>query len=413
MYNFSYLLTQKQRNDVIASISDLFIYDAGLTYALTNDAFQICIALSNIARRSISASTLFMNVLYYGSQNLTTVGTLTNVATAKTAKNVGAIVGGVIGGVVGLCLLITVIAILVTLVLIFRRKHVDTKSEVPESLIPLASDIEQPVTPRELVDQVEIELKQEKPLKAEVVEEQLNKQELVVIQSSPAEEDISLAIEKDLGKVSQDMKETLRSMKEAVFNFRKQVAQLTNTQLHELISYKIPPEAVLRVVRAAGIILDYPVNVLQTWDGCRKLLKDQFLRKLANYDPTSVQDAKKFKKVNKELQDLTYELCNQKGSRIAGLVYLFCATSLQVNESATELRKHIANKQKAEMIEQPNEEVQNLATESDIETEQQKEVRDSALQQHSLTESEVVTPQEITYDIVDVQEGNRDSANLN
>jgi hypothetical protein len=407
MYNFSHLLTHKQRNDVIASISDLFIYDAGLTYALINDAFQICIALSNIARRSISASTLSMNVLYYGSQNLTTVGTLTNVVTAKTTTNVGAIVGGVIGGVVGLCLLITVIAIIVTLVLIFRRKHVNTKSEVSKSLIPLAPDIEQPVTPQELVqvDQVEIELKQEKLL--EVVEEQPNNQELVIIQSSPAEEDIFLAIEKDLGEISQDMKETLRSMKESVFNFRKQVAQLTNTQLYELISYKIPPEAVLCVVRAAGIILDYPVNVLQTWDGCRKLLKDQFLRKLANYDPTSVQDAKKFKKVNKELQDLTYELCNQKGSRIAGLVYLFCATSLQVNESATKLRKHITNKQKAEVIEQPNEEVQNLATQSDVETEQQKDVQDSALQQHSLTESEVATPQEITYN---TQESNQEAS---
>jgi hypothetical protein len=53
-------------------------------------------------------------------------------------------------------------------------------------------------------------------------------------------------------------------MKESVLNFRKQVAQLTNTQLHELISYKIPPEAVLRVVRAAGVILDYPANALQT-----------------------------------------------------------------------------------------------------------------------------------------------------
>jgi hypothetical protein len=272
----------------------LFIYDAGLTYALTNDAFQICIALSNIARRSISASTLSMNVLYYGSQNLTTVGTLTNVVTAKTATNVGAIVGGVIGGVVGLCLLITVIAIIVTLVLIFRRKHVNTKSEVPESLIPLAPDIERPVTLQELVqvDKVEIELKQEKLSKAEVVEEQPNKQELIIIQSLPAEEDISLAIEKDLGEISQDMKETLRSMKETVFNFRKQVAQLTNTQLHELISYKIPPEAVLRVVRAAGVILDYPVNALQTWDECPKLLKDQFLRKLANYDPASVQEEK-------------------------------------------------------------------------------------------------------------------------
>jgi hypothetical protein len=86
---------------------------------------------------------------------------------------------------------------------------------------------------------------------------------------------------------------------------------------------------------------------------------------------------------------LTYELCNQKGSRIAGLVYLFCATSLQVNESATKLRKHITNKQKAEVIEQSNEEVQNLPAQSDIETEQQKDAQDSALQ-HSLIESEVV-----------------------
>jgi hypothetical protein len=171
---------------------------------------------------------------------------------------------------------------------------------------------------------------------------------VVTIESTPAEEEVLLAIEKDLGEFTQEMKESLRTMKESVFNFRKQVAQLNITQLHELMSYKTPPDVVLRVVRSAGLILDYPVNALQTWEGCRKLLKDQFLRKITNYDPTVIQDVIKFKKVKKELNDLTYELCLQKGSHVAGLVFMFCATSLQVNESATKLRNQLKSKRHAE-----------------------------------------------------------------
>jgi hypothetical protein len=121
-----------------------------------------------------------------------------------TVTNVGAIVGGVIGGVIGLCLLITVIAVIVTLVLIFRRKHVNTKSEVPENH---DVDIERPAILHEPVqiDQVEIEIDQEKPLEAEVVQEQSVEQEQVIIQSLPAEEEVSLAVEKELGEISQDM----------------------------------------------------------------------------------------------------------------------------------------------------------------------------------------------------------------
>jgi hypothetical protein len=230
MYNLSHLLTQKQRNDVIASISDLFIYDAGLTYALTNDAFQICIALSNIARRSISASTLSMNVLYYGSQNLT-VGTLTNVVTAKTATNVGAIVGGVIGGVVGLCLLITVIAIIVALVLILRRKHVNTKSEVPENHdvekgditeIPLALehvDTEQPAILHEPVqiDQVKIEINRNKPLESEVLESyDAKKNDESLISLVPEQIDIEQPVQVDQIGIKLDQKNPLEVEPESV-----------------------------------------------------------------------------------------------------------------------------------------------------------------------------------------------------
>jgi hypothetical protein len=114
-----------------------------------------------------------MNVLYYGRQNLTTVGTLTNVVTAKTAMNVGAIVGGVIGGVVGLCLLLTVI---VTLVLILRRKRVntiiheepeyhDSGKGIAESLIQLAPE--------------RVDIERQVIRQAEVVEEKSVEQELV------------------------------------------------------------------------------------------------------------------------------------------------------------------------------------------------------------------------------------------
>jgi hypothetical protein len=139
------------------------VYDAGVADALTKEGFYVCISLKNVASsRKVQASTnTTMNVIYFGSQNISTAGTLTNkfnTVQPRSSSSAGTIAGAVIGSILGCCLLVTISSLIIFAIIWTKRavnvnkKHgssfemwnspVDVQSK-QEPIV--ANDVEQPV----------------------------------------------------------------------------------------------------------------------------------------------------------------------------------------------------------------------------------------------------------------------------
>jgi hypothetical protein len=109
-----------------------------MAYALTSNAFQLCISLTNVASsRKMQASTnTTMNILYFGNQNVSTVGTLTNknLKNPLSASSAGMIAGAVIGSILGCCLLI-IITFFIIFVVTWTKRSVKVKKQQSFELI--------------------------------------------------------------------------------------------------------------------------------------------------------------------------------------------------------------------------------------------------------------------------------------
>jgi hypothetical protein len=113
-----------------------------MTNALTNDPFYVCISFTNIASsRKATVHTSLMNVVYYGKQNVTTIGTLSNKSNnvPSPGASAGMIVGIVVGTVVGCCLLITVLSCFIAIVIVLRKRSVKPPHQIVETFDSLAN----------------------------------------------------------------------------------------------------------------------------------------------------------------------------------------------------------------------------------------------------------------------------------
>jgi hypothetical protein len=132
-----------------------------MTYALTSDAFQICISLTNVAssRKAQTATNTTMNVIYFGNQNVSIAGTLTNNFNKVQANSsAGMIAGAVIGSVLGCCLLVVVAGFMIFAITWTRRivnvknpqrssfEMLDSPANLQSGQEPaIINDIEQPI----------------------------------------------------------------------------------------------------------------------------------------------------------------------------------------------------------------------------------------------------------------------------
>jgi hypothetical protein len=220
------------QNEVKSTVSSS-IYDAGIAYALTSDAFQVCISFMNIASsRALQAATnTTMNVLYLGNQNSTTVGTLTNKLTIvqTAASSSGMIAGAVIGAIIGCCLLTVIISVIIFAILL-TKKTVNGKKKRRSSFLLLDSLVSEPYEPEQAFtseaeqtadvlppsDQHDGEQVYTVPSENQAVPTESiidDKTIVITMESSPREDEISLAIEKDPSELSEDM--NLKFMKES------------------------------------------------------------------------------------------------------------------------------------------------------------------------------------------------------
>jgi hypothetical protein len=142
-----------------------------MTYALTSDGFYVCISLTNIAssRRAQTATNTTMNVMYFGNQNVSIAGTLTNnFNKVQASSSAGMIAGAVIGSVLGCCLLVVVAGFMI-FAITWTRRIVNVKNPQRSSFEMLNSpaklqsgqepaiinDVEQPDTPVDEQESIE------------------------------------------------------------------------------------------------------------------------------------------------------------------------------------------------------------------------------------------------------------------
>jgi hypothetical protein len=126
-----------------------------MAYALSSDAFQVCISLTNVAssRKMQAPTNTTMNILYFGNQNISTIGTLTNKLDRlqSRAPSAGMIAGAVIGSILGCCLLI-IVAFFILFVVTWTKRSVQVKKQ--QSSFKLLNSPASIQSDQELIDAV-------------------------------------------------------------------------------------------------------------------------------------------------------------------------------------------------------------------------------------------------------------------
>jgi hypothetical protein len=142
-----------------------------LANALSSDAFQVCISLVNDASsRKIQAANTTMNVLYFGSQNISTIGTLSNkLTTVQTpvGLSAGAIAGAVIGSILGCILIVAVVSFIIVAVYMWKKRSLNVKKKDSFELLNSPASIQ---SDQEAVVANDIESPAEQPVEQQNTE---------------------------------------------------------------------------------------------------------------------------------------------------------------------------------------------------------------------------------------------------
>jgi Ca2+-binding EF-hand superfamily protein len=147
----------------------------------------------------------------------------------------------------------------------------------------------------------------------------------------------TLAIEKDVTIVKDKAK--LYFLSKMLLACRSDINKLDQKALAELIGYKTPPAAVHKIIKGVLYILGHKKNEIKDWEGCRKILKDNFLQRVTTYDSTAVQKKSKFSNCKKAIAGLDYDTVEKKSSIPAAFLFKFTIVTLQLRENAVNMRK--------------------------------------------------------------------------
>jgi tetrahydromethanopterin S-methyltransferase subunit F len=330
------------KNDPISTAS-VYISDQGLIDSLQTNGFFICVALSSNTNRKIhQAKSVSMNIRYYGKQQVGTAGTLT---TKPSGTNTGAIAGAIIGSILA-CILVVIIASAIVLVYCFSKKRV-TVNKQPEDVFVALQEIVTPVEDQKVIP--DTVLSESQPT---TVEEQAEHHETSDAEPQIQEEIIDdaainepqqpvqvvLGIESEL-TLDEDGKKTVAEMKDIITDIRTKVAKITNRNVSELQAYATPPPVVFSVLRASLILLGYDAEELSKWGACKKRLKEEYLKKIAQFDPTdNSHESLKFTMAKEEIKELDYETCLKKGSLPSAILSDWLRGVLKIREMAVSLR---------------------------------------------------------------------------
>jgi hypothetical protein len=92
------------KNEPVATL-ELFIANQDITEALLTEQFNFCIALASTAARRVHSKDVSVQVNYYGTQNVSTAGTIVTKQCSLYSISGASIAGAVIGSLIAACVI--------------------------------------------------------------------------------------------------------------------------------------------------------------------------------------------------------------------------------------------------------------------------------------------------------------------
>ncbi|KAJ3240078.1 EF-hand calcium-binding domain-containing protein 5 [Chytriomyces hyalinus] len=120
---------------------------------------------------------------------------------------------------------------------------------------------------------------------------------------------------------------------------RQYLSKLDNKAISELKSYKKPPTAVLKVLKAVLYMFGKKPKEVQTWSDVVKFVNLDLLKAMVSYDPTALQKKIRFKRCNRVLHSLSKTDIKKKTSIPTLVMYDWLIVSLDLRRRAVEARK--------------------------------------------------------------------------
>ncbi|KAJ3247241.1 EF-hand calcium-binding domain-containing protein 5 [Chytriomyces hyalinus] len=120
---------------------------------------------------------------------------------------------------------------------------------------------------------------------------------------------------------------------------RQYLSKLDNKAISELKSYKKPPTAVLKVLKAVLYMFGKKPKEVQTWSDVVKFVNLDLAKAMVSYDPTALQKKIRFKRCNRVLHSLSKTDIKKKTSIPTLVMYDWLIVSLDLRRRAVEARK--------------------------------------------------------------------------
>ncbi|KAJ3384832.1 EF-hand calcium-binding domain-containing protein 5 [Entophlyctis sp. JEL0112] len=120
---------------------------------------------------------------------------------------------------------------------------------------------------------------------------------------------------------------------------RNWLSKLDNKSISELRSYKKPPVAVMKVLKAVLYLFGKKPKEVSQWSDILKFVNADLLKAMIGYDPTAIQKKIRFKRCNKVLFTLSKTDVKKKTSIPTVLMFDWLIVSLDLRRRAVEARK--------------------------------------------------------------------------
>ncbi|KAJ3073446.1 EF-hand calcium-binding domain-containing protein 5 [Podochytrium sp. JEL0797] len=140
---------------------------------------------------------------------------------------------------------------------------------------------------------------------------------------------------------------------------RSWISKLDNKAISELKSYKKPPPAVMKVLKAVLYLFGKKPKEVSKWQDILKYVNADLLKAMVAYDPTAMQKKIRFRRCNKVLHSLSKTDVKKKTSIPTMIMFDWLIVSIDLRKRAVEARKRhplVFNEQASEAD----------ATESDV-----------------------------------------------
>eukprot|EP00741_Cyanophora_paradoxa_P006527 tig00001024_g6318.t1 len=124
---------------------------------------------------------------------------------------------------------------------------------------------------------------------------------------------------------------------------RQELVQLDPRQVAELRSYENPPKAVRRVVKAALYMLGHQKRELDAWNDARGLLGANFVRRIAEFDPTKADQRIDVQAARRLTTGLTQRDIAKHGSVAAQCTLEWVKTAVHLRREAVDAMKRAAS----------------------------------------------------------------------